>query len=192
MKLRHGVILAGGQSKRFGSDKALALYEGKPLIAHAVELVHSAGLDPCVITDRSRDYFFLDCPIYFDQESYLGPLGGLDRAFEVFPDEKVLVLTCDMPFLVKADLDRLLNQNHENCDVVLYRLQTDRLQPFPGIYDASLRGKALWRDEANHSMQFFINKIDQVLEIDAASVKGHFRNINRPADANLLANETGL
>jgi molybdenum cofactor guanylyltransferase len=32
-----GVVLAGGQSTRFGSDKALAEYQGHTLIARAVD-----------------------------------------------------------------------------------------------------------------------------------------------------------
>ncbi len=31
-----GAVLAGGQSRRFGSDKALALLDGRPLIAHVI------------------------------------------------------------------------------------------------------------------------------------------------------------
>lgn len=32
-----GAVLAGGRSTRFGSDKALAIVEGKPLIEHAID-----------------------------------------------------------------------------------------------------------------------------------------------------------
>ena len=32
-----GAIIAGGQSRRFGSDKALAVIDGRPMIAHVTE-----------------------------------------------------------------------------------------------------------------------------------------------------------
>lgn len=32
-----GAIIAGGQARRFGSDKALAMHQGKPLIRHAID-----------------------------------------------------------------------------------------------------------------------------------------------------------
>lgn len=182
-KIRYGVILAGGRSRRFGSDKAPAMLEGKTLISHAVEIVRSAGLEACVITESNRDYSFLDCPIYFDRRSYQGPLAGIERAFEVFPDQKILALTCDMPFLVKEDLERLLNQEHGAYDIVLYRLEVDRFQPFPGIYDSSLKNEAIFKDETVNSMQSFIKKNNKVLEIDVASPREHFKNINWYADA---------
>ncbi len=178
-KICHGVILAGGRSQRFGSDKALALFEGRPFVSRAVDLVRSVGLAACVITEQHKDYSFLDCPIYFDRQSFRGPLAGLERAFEVFPDEAILVLTCDMPFLVKEDLERLLTHEQEGFDAVLYRLEDDRFQPFPGIYDSSLKNAICLHDEKANSMQFFIKKIERVLEVKVVTSQDHFRNINR-------------
>lgn len=181
-KIRHGVILAGGRSQRFGSDKALALYEGKPLVRRAVDLVRSVGLAACVITEKQRDYSFLDCPIYFDRNSFRGPLAGLERAFEVFPDKKILVLTCDMPFLTKKNLRCLLEKNQEGVPAVLYRLHPDRFQPFPGLYTSSLR-RVLHLDHGKkNSMQEFLKSVEGILEIDTDGSAENFSNINRPDD----------
>ena len=178
MKLRHGVILAGGQSKRFGSDKALALYEGKPLIAHAVDLIGSVGLEASVVTEKSRDYSLLKCPIFFDRQSFQGPLAGLKRAFEVFPDEKILVLTCDMLFLTQEDLRYLIDKNLEEATIVLYRLHPERFQPFPGIYSTSLENTIHLNDGNRNSMQDFLKATDGILEISAKGFTRNFSNIN--------------
>ena len=71
-----GAILAGGKSKRFGSDKAVALIDGTPFIEH----VHAAlepQVDAIVVCGRRwRDWPSLaDLPAA-DQ----GPLGGLNAA----------------------------------------------------------------------------------------------------------------
>jgi molybdenum cofactor cytidylyltransferase len=41
-----GVVLAGGESSRYGSPKALLLWQGKPLIRHVVEKAFWAGMSP--------------------------------------------------------------------------------------------------------------------------------------------------
>ncbi|MEI6485058.1 MAG: molybdenum cofactor guanylyltransferase [Sphingomonadales bacterium] len=69
-----GVVLAGGASRRFGSDKALALLGGRPLIDHAI-----AALSGCTIAVAGRDWpgvtSLPDRPA-----PDLGPLGGLNAA----------------------------------------------------------------------------------------------------------------
>jgi molybdopterin-guanine dinucleotide biosynthesis protein A len=70
-----GTILAGGQSRRFGADKALALLAGQPLITHAL-----AALAGCAaIAVAGRDWpGALHLP---DRPAPgLGPLGGLNAA----------------------------------------------------------------------------------------------------------------
>jgi molybdenum cofactor cytidylyltransferase len=42
------VILAAGESRRFGGHKQLAELDGRPLLDHVVELARIAGLDPIV------------------------------------------------------------------------------------------------------------------------------------------------
>lgn len=175
----HGIILAGGRSLRFGSDKALALFKDKPLIEHAIGLVESVGIDVAVITSRERDYSFLKRPIYFDRDPFLGPLSGLDRAFELYPSARLLVLSCDMPFLRKKDLVRLLDEDNGLSDVVLYRLNPDRFQPFPGIYAASLKCRINLRDQGSNSMQAFLKKIDRITEIGIVDSHLNFSNVNK-------------
>jgi molybdenum cofactor guanylyltransferase len=70
-----GVVLAGGQSRRFGSDKALALLDGRPLIDHALAAL--AGCDALVVAGRDWPGMtsLPDRPA-----PDLGPLGGLCAA----------------------------------------------------------------------------------------------------------------
>lgn len=71
-----GAILAGGQARRFGSDKAQALYEGARLIDR-VSGALSAQCDGVVVCGREEAGFTCipDWP-----EPGLGPLGGLAAA----------------------------------------------------------------------------------------------------------------
>jgi molybdopterin-guanine dinucleotide biosynthesis protein A len=70
-----GVVLAGGQSRRFGRDKALALLDGRPLIDHALAAL--AGCDALAVAGRDWPGVTAlpDRP-----EPGLGPLAGLNAA----------------------------------------------------------------------------------------------------------------
>lgn len=71
-----GAILAGGQARRFGSDKAQALYEGARLIDRVAAAL-SAQCESLVVCGREETGFACipDWP-----EAGLGPLGGLAAA----------------------------------------------------------------------------------------------------------------
>lgn len=71
-----GAILAGGQARRFGSDKAQALYEGARLIDRVAGAL-AAQCDSVVVCGRAEPGFTCipDWP-----EAGLGPLGGLAAA----------------------------------------------------------------------------------------------------------------
>jgi molybdopterin-guanine dinucleotide biosynthesis protein A len=71
-----GAILAGGQARRFGSDKAQALFEGARLIDRVAAAL-SAQCEGVVVCGREEPGFTCipDWP-----ESGLGPLGGLAAA----------------------------------------------------------------------------------------------------------------
>ncbi len=71
-----GAIIAGGRSVRFGSDKALALIDGQPLIAHVAQAL-ARQCAAVVVCGRDWDGLTrLD-----DRPSDgLGPLGGLNAA----------------------------------------------------------------------------------------------------------------
>ena len=70
-----GVVLAGGKSRRFGRDKALALLDGRPLIDHALAAL--SGCDAVVVAGREWPGVtsLPDRPL-----PDLGPLGGLNAA----------------------------------------------------------------------------------------------------------------
>lgn len=64
------VILAEGESKRMGRDKASIEFNGHSLLSLAVEKVRQLGITEVFISGRAeKDYSTLNCPVLLD----LGP-----------------------------------------------------------------------------------------------------------------------
>lgn len=116
-----GVVLAGGQSRRLGRDKAVELLGGQPMIRRVLERV--AGLTSeniVVVADQARgDALPLleDTRVVLDVYPGMGSLGGIFSGLAAAENEWAMVTACDMPFL-NADLLGHLVSLREGADVV--------------------------------------------------------------------------
>jgi len=111
-------ILAGGQSSRMGTNKALSVVGGKRIIDRIVERVQDLSDELIIIANLPDDYAALGLPIHADLIPGKGPLGGLYTAISTAPAEYVLVVSCDQPFLNARLLQYLIDQRH-GWDVVV-------------------------------------------------------------------------
>ncbi|WP_219894642.1 molybdenum cofactor guanylyltransferase [Aquisediminimonas profunda] len=94
-----GAIIAGGQGRRFGGDKAAALFRGKPLIEHVAEALARQVADLVVVGRTWTGLPFLaDRP-----QGALGPLAGLNAALHhasAYGYDGVISAGCDtLPIL---------------------------------------------------------------------------------------------
>jgi molybdenum cofactor guanylyltransferase len=89
-----GAIIAGGQSRRFGGDKAAALVGGKALIQHAIDSL-APQVNALVIVGRAWGGH----PSVEDHPFACGPLSGLCAALRSARDQghdHVLTAGCDV------------------------------------------------------------------------------------------------
>ncbi|WP_284126097.1 molybdenum cofactor guanylyltransferase [Parerythrobacter aestuarii] len=102
-----GAILAGGQSRRFGSDKAHALLDGKRLIDHVADAL-AKQCEAVVFCGRDEPGL---ASIPDQPEGGHGPLAGLNAALlhaQANGFDQVLSSGCDIPNLppdLAAQLD---------------------------------------------------------------------------------------
>ena len=73
-------ILAGGQSRRMGHDKALTLLAGVPLVQRACDLLRAAGLEPRIAGAQSDLSSFAPTLPDDPTQSSRGPLSGICSA----------------------------------------------------------------------------------------------------------------
>jgi len=127
-----GIILAGGQSRRMGRDKALIDFQGKPIIAHVIDTLRTLVQDVVVVSNRSNSYDLLGAHVVADYDPPCGPLGGIAAGLQAMDSELAIVVACDMPFL-NVSLLRWLIDQAEGYDAVVPQTG-DEYEPLHAIY----------------------------------------------------------
>ena len=180
------VLLAGGQSRRMGRDKATILFRGKPLWQIQLDLLHklqtaeifvSARTDPAW---RSSDVTFVP-----DEPPSRGPLTGLTATLARIRSNHLLVLAIDMPSMNEDHL-RYLCEKMEPGRGVLPMI-SNRAEPLAAIYPVEARVdfvNAL--SGADFSMQMLTNQLVKMGRLCAIRVSEEeqrfYRNLNEPDD----------
>ncbi len=95
-------LLAGGQSRRMGSDKALLPVKGQPLLVHTLAKLHTLTPSVHVLAPAER-YAHLHISSIPDLRSgptsSLGPLAGIETALSLTAFPWNWIVACDLPFL---------------------------------------------------------------------------------------------
>lgn len=132
------VILAGGQSRRMGRDKAWLPLDGQSLLARQLELIRQLAPAEIFVSGRAdTDYCALGCRVLTDRFANVGPLAGVERALEATTTPLLLVLAVDLPDLTVDFLRRLAVGCVGEAGVVLRH--AGHLEPLVAFYP-----KAAW------------------------------------------------
>ena len=99
-----GAILAGGKARRFGGqDKARLIVGGRSILDQQIELLRSVADEVFLVGHDPARFADVGLPVFPDHVSGAGAMGGILTALESTTADRVIVIACDMPFLV-ADL----------------------------------------------------------------------------------------
>ena len=146
-----GFVLAGGQSRRMGRDKALLPYGGSTLLEHALETLRTV-CDTVAIAG-SREDLAVYAPVIDDIYTGCGPLAGMHAALAQTKSEWNFLMGVDMPLIKPEDLLRLVDAAERASDpaagervhpvlrakvVAVLAESEGRLQPLCGLYRGSL------------------------------------------------------
>lgn len=144
----YGLILAGGESRRMGGDKALLAYHG----CSQVEYVASLLSPICAATYLSRrpdqaqiSTGHTELPVLLDTFLDMGPLGGVLSALRAFPQAAWLVVACDLPWLDGASLEALLDARNPFRQATAFLQSDGAPEPLCTIYEPRIYRAALGR-----------------------------------------------
>jgi molybdenum cofactor guanylyltransferase len=179
-------LLAGGESRRMGKDKATLLFRGKAL--WQIQLDTLRKLEPAEIFVSARTdpkWRPSDCRFVADNPPSSGPLSGITSSLGQMRTPQLLVLAIDMPLMSEKYLTLLCQEIGPGCGVV--PTLNNRFEPLAAIYprealnafqsaltgtDFSLQTVAAWLVTAGRLKAIPVLPPEQTL----------FRNINEVGD----------
>ncbi len=192
------LILIGGKSTRFGTEKAAIEFFGKSLILHQIETLNKFDQDIFLVAHSEEQVFNYRKSIEFPKEitfivddreifkhlkifkPMLGIYSGLKELFRL-NFEKAFLLSCDMP-LIKPEIIELMIKESEGYDCCIPRWNNGFLEPFFTIYPVE-KGYYKAREILNSENFGLYNFIDKNWKTNFVSVEKSIQ----PLDKNLVS-----
>lgn len=133
----YGLVLAGGESRRMGRDKALLVRDGRSQLEYVAALLAGTA-DRVFVSVRleqqdepERSQFETIVDRYED----IGPVAGILSAMEEYPDADWLVVACDLPNIDAETLEYLSGNRSMERPFTAFRSSYDDLpEPLCAVY----------------------------------------------------------
>ena len=126
----HGLVLAGGMSRRMGQDKGLMEYHGKPQRLWVADLISEFCKETFISCrpDQAEELSGGKYPPLADTFIGLGPFGAIASAFRSNPNVAWLVVACDLPLLGKTGIRQLVKSRNTSKIATAFN---SPVSPFP-------------------------------------------------------------
>jgi molybdenum cofactor guanylyltransferase len=188
---RRGYVLAGGNSRRMGVDKAFLPVFSQSAVEHQCQLLQELCPEGVFIVGRNKELFASQPWSHLeDQGGGQGPLDGIATALTHAQDGIALILAVDLFMVTKDDFDALyLAISQSEADLV-YAYSTDDThievnQPLCSAWRVSSAS-----DIVNRSLTAGERKVSDVVK-DLRTMRvlvpfSHLANFNSPEDFSRL------
>lgn len=182
------ILLAGGKSKRMGTDKAKLDFYGKTFLQLQIEKGKKLGIQDILVSGGQEVY--PECRLVPDRLQGQGPLSGMETTLREAQNQQCLVLGVDIPTVPVSELQKLIRTYRKSEESIAVLTHQNRTEPLIGIYATSVAEDiALYLKDSYKVMSFLTSKKYAVYESRMA--EKYFLNVNNPqAYEELMKNKT--
>jgi|SRR5690625_1495398 len=134
-----GIILAGGQSRRYGRPKMFELFAGKPFYEWAYVALKDEVDETTIVTQQSYvSRFPASYTVVTDEPTVaqMGPLAGIYSVMASKTADLYVVLPCDMPLIDQYIVRRLLALHERDVSVVTIHR---KVQPLVSVWERQVK-----------------------------------------------------
>lgn len=183
-----GVILAGGQNRRFsGKKKALLRLGGRPILDRIYSTFSDLFEEIILVTNDPLEYFDWDATIVTDLFPIRSSLTGIHAGLFYTKTPFAFVVACDIPFLKQALIETLLEAMDSQVDIVVPET-SNGLEPLCALYakeclkqiEKQIAGEAFKIDTFFEKVR--VKKIQETALREKDPDLVSFFNINTPDD----------
>ncbi len=181
-----GIVLAGGENKRMGTDKAFLKLDGIPMIERVLRPLKAVCRDIIIVTNSPRSYDAYGVAVVTDAFEMRGPLTGIYSGLRKSADEYNFVVACDMPFL-NPRLMAYMGGLAEGYDIVVPAVG-GLFEPLHAVYRKKLVPvieRQIRQEEQRIRVLFGMGRVRYVTEeeIDRFDpARRSFKNLNTPQE----------
>lgn len=183
------LILAGGKSSRFGSNKALAIFQGKSLLQKAIDLAESISQSILIIGDSALQQY-TGHQVVPDIIPGRGPAGGIYTGLSLSKSPLNVVVAVDLPMISLTIIEYLITFSGKGYEAIVPE-ENGQAQPLCAIYTlnyldwmekAVKTGKLKMKEIINRPLTYY-PKIGENLPFYSSLL---FNNVNTPAELSKL------
>ncbi|KAA0550143.1 molybdenum cofactor guanylyltransferase [Bacillus sp. BGMRC 2118] len=192
-----GVILSGGESRRFGKPKAFELYHGKAFWEYSLQAIKKVTSKQIIVShvnlyNQFKESIEGSIQLILDEEEVrgLGPMAGLYSAMKHVKADWYVLLSCDIPKINEATISKLLSLRQKGDEAIIPVIR-ERMQPLIAVYHQSVYEKLESQlQQHNLKMMFLLENIHaRYVSEELDHVIASFENINQPQDLSNLIND---
>jgi molybdopterin-guanine dinucleotide biosynthesis protein A len=177
------IILAGGQSKRMGTDKALLKLEGVTMLERVVELC-KIGCENILISSNNPKHAKFGFPVVTDEFKNCGPISGIHAGLKKSETDWNFIISVDAPFVEPLFLNFLISEINDSDAVV--PIHDKGKEPLIALYHKNctlkIEKRILAGDFIMHDLVTSLNTKLVDSENWLEKYPKIFQNINRPCD----------